>query len=163
MPGRAKGVLGQKKEALDVRGGNSYTNWAGGTKEHEQFKAALFNCNIHLIVTMRSKQDYVLEVNEKGKAQPRKVGLAPIQTRRHGIRVHHGAGRRHGSQRAGFKNPRQGLRRQACSRRARKPVRRFWPGSTTARRPPVTPLAVHARCPAPKKARAGSQRRRQAS
>jgi hypothetical protein len=28
---------------------------------------------------MRSKQDYVLEQNEKGKAQPRKVGLAPIQ------------------------------------------------------------------------------------
>jgi hypothetical protein len=74
-----EGGLLQKKEALDVRGGNSYTNWAPVTKEHEQFKSALLNCPIHLIVTMRSKQDYVLETNDKGKSAPRKVGLAPIQ------------------------------------------------------------------------------------
>lgn len=74
-----EGGLLQKKEALDVRGGNSYTNWAPVTKDHEQFKSALLNCPIHLIVTMRSKQDYVLETNDKGKSAPRKVGLAPIQ------------------------------------------------------------------------------------
>lgn len=74
-----EGGLLSKKEALDQRGGNSYTNWAGITKEHEIFKARLLNCDIHLICTMRSKQDYVLEVNEKGKSAPKKVGLAPIQ------------------------------------------------------------------------------------
>ena len=74
-----EGGLLEKKAALDIRGGNSYTNWAGPTKEHEQFKSRLLNCDIHLIVTMRSKQDYVLEQNEKGKSAPRKVGLAPIQ------------------------------------------------------------------------------------
>lgn len=73
------GGLLAKKESLDARSGNSYTNWGGITKEHEQFKAMLLNCNIHLICTMRSKQDYVLELNEKGKQAPRKVGLAPIQ------------------------------------------------------------------------------------
>lgn len=73
------GGLLAKKEALDSRGGNSYTNWAGITKEHEAFKAMLLNCDVHLICTMRSKQDYVLEQNEKGKTSPRKVGLAPIQ------------------------------------------------------------------------------------
>lgn len=73
------GGLLAKKEALDARGGNSYTNWAGITKEHEAFKAALLNADIHLIVTMRSKQDYVLEVNDRGKSAPKKVGLAPIQ------------------------------------------------------------------------------------
>ena len=73
------GGLLSKKEALDSRGGNSYTNWAGITKEHEQFKANLLNSDLHLICTMRSKQDYVLDVNEKGKSAPRKVGLAPIQ------------------------------------------------------------------------------------
>jgi hypothetical protein len=74
-----EGGLLSKKEALDQRGGNSYTNWAGITKEHEQFKARLLNADIHLICTMRSKQDYILEMNEKGKSAPKKVGLNPIQ------------------------------------------------------------------------------------
>lgn len=74
-----EGGLLAKKEALDQRGGNSYTNWAGITKEHEAFKAKILNANIHLICTMRSKQDYVLEMNDKGKSAPKKVGLAPIQ------------------------------------------------------------------------------------
>ncbi len=74
-----EGGLLEKKGALDVRGGNSYTNWAPVTKEHEKFKAALLHSSIHLMVTMRSKQDYILEVNDKGKSSPRKVGLAPIQ------------------------------------------------------------------------------------
>jgi hypothetical protein len=73
------GGLLAKKESLDARGGNSFANWGGISKEHEQFKSILLNCSIHLICTMRSKQDYVLEVNEKGKSAPRKVGLAPIQ------------------------------------------------------------------------------------
>lgn len=73
------GGLLAKKEALDARGGNSYTNWGAITKEHEAFKAALLNLNTHLICTMRSKQDYVMEVNDRGKQAPKKVGLAPIQ------------------------------------------------------------------------------------
>lgn len=74
-----EGGLMAKKDALDARGGNSYTNWAGITKEQEVFKAQLLNSDIHLICTMRSKQDYVLENNDKGKSVPRKVGMAPIQ------------------------------------------------------------------------------------
>lgn len=73
------GIL-SRKEALDARpGSNSYTNWATFTKEHELFKARLLNAPVHLIATMRAKQDYVLETNEKGKQTPRKVGLAPVQ------------------------------------------------------------------------------------
>lgn len=75
-----EGGLLAKKEALDSRGGrqNQYTNWAPITKEHEAFKARLLNAGIHLICTMRSKQDYVLEVVD-GKSQPKKIGMAPIQ------------------------------------------------------------------------------------
>lgn len=72
------GLLAQK-EALDARGGNSYTNWATITKEHEQFKAALLQAPIHVVATMRSKQDYVLQANDRGKQVPVKVGMAPIQ------------------------------------------------------------------------------------
>lgn len=74
----AEGGLLQQKEALDSRGGNSYTNWGSITKLYEQLKSKLLHSPIHVIVTMRSKQDYVVETNDRGKQAPRKVGLAPI-------------------------------------------------------------------------------------
>lgn len=74
------GGLMSQKERLDASGkGNSYTNFAKITPVHEQFKAAILGCRSHVICTVRSKQDYFIEPNEKGKMAPRKVGLAPIQ------------------------------------------------------------------------------------
>lgn len=74
----AEGGLLQQKEALDSRGGNSYTNWGSITKLYEELKGKLLHSKIHMICTMRSKQEYILEQNEKGKQAPKKVGLAPI-------------------------------------------------------------------------------------
>ncbi len=74
-----EGGLLNKKEQMDARGGNSYTNWAKMTPEHERFKSKILHCNMHVIGTIRSKQDYVLEQNDKGKQAPKKVGLAPVQ------------------------------------------------------------------------------------
>lgn len=74
-----EGGLLNKKEQLDARGGNSYTNWAKMTPEHEKFKSAILHADMHVIGTMRSKQDYVLQLTDKGKQAPVKVGLAPIQ------------------------------------------------------------------------------------
>lgn len=74
-----EGGLLEQKSALDSRGGNSYTNWNSITKIQERFKSILQNSPIHLIATMRSKQDYILETNSSGKQAPKKVGLAPIQ------------------------------------------------------------------------------------
>lgn len=71
------GLLAQK-EAKDARGGNSYTNWAEITRFFEQFKSAMLQSPMHVIATIRSKQDYVVETNTYGKQAPRKVGLAPI-------------------------------------------------------------------------------------
>lgn len=74
-----EGGLLDKKTALDVRPhSNQYTNWGPITKEHEQFRARLLQSDIHIIATMRSKQDYILE-DTGGKKVPRKVGMAPIQ------------------------------------------------------------------------------------
>lgn len=75
----AEGGLLDQKSAKDSRGGNSYTNWAEITKLHEMIKSKVLFSDIHVIATMRSKQEYVMETNEKGKQQPKKVGLAPIQ------------------------------------------------------------------------------------
>jgi len=73
------GGLLEQKEALDARGkGNSYTNWASISKQHEKFLEEVIQLDIHLIGTMRSKQEYILQ-DEKGKQVPKKVGMAPIQ------------------------------------------------------------------------------------
>lgn len=75
----AEGGLLAQKDAKDARGGNSYTNWGEITKMYEQLKSAILQSPIHVIATMRSKQDYVIETDARGKSSPRKVGLAPVQ------------------------------------------------------------------------------------
>ncbi len=70
---------------LDLQGkvtskvGNSYTAWREVTPLHNRFVESMLQSRIHLIATLRAKQEYVLEQNDKGKMAPRKVGLAPIQ------------------------------------------------------------------------------------
>jgi len=59
---------------------NSYAAWREGTPEHNALIDAMLASNLHLIATMRSKTEYVLEVDSRTKkTAPRKVGLAPIQ------------------------------------------------------------------------------------
>lgn len=72
------GILA-RKDLKDKQGGNSWTNWATFTTEHEGFKAAILQSPIHLIATLRSKQEYVAEQNAQGKTAPKKLGMAPIQ------------------------------------------------------------------------------------
>lgn len=74
-----EGGLLQKKEQLDQRGGNSFTNWSSITKEHEALKSAILHPKTHLICTMRSKQEYVLSEGDNKKTTVKKVGMAPVQ------------------------------------------------------------------------------------
>jgi len=60
-------------------GGNSYTAWKDVTPMHRRMVDALLQSPCHIIATMRSKMEYVLEPDAKGKMVPRKVGMAPIQ------------------------------------------------------------------------------------
>jgi energy-coupling factor transporter ATP-binding protein EcfA2 len=62
--------------------GNAYMAWRDVTPQHNELVDALVRCKCHLIATLRTKTDYVLEeVTRQGKTtkQPRRVGLAPIQ------------------------------------------------------------------------------------
>jgi hypothetical protein len=72
-----EGIL-DYKSSLDERGGNSYTNWNQAGKKYRKVMDAVLQSPIHVICCMRAKAEYVLEVNEKGKQAPRKVGMAPI-------------------------------------------------------------------------------------
>jgi len=60
-------------------GMNSFTAWRKLTPQHNAFIEAMIRSKLHLIATMRSKMDYVVETNEKGKSVPKKVGLTPVQ------------------------------------------------------------------------------------
>lgn len=74
-----EGGLLEQKEQLDARGkGNSYTNWASITKKHEAFKSEMLHSPVHIITTMRSKQDYQ-QTEVDGKKVVKKIGLAPVQ------------------------------------------------------------------------------------
>ena len=59
--------------------GNSFAAWREGSPLQKKLTDALLSCPMHVIATMRTKTEYVIEENERGKKAPRKVGLAPEQ------------------------------------------------------------------------------------
>lgn len=73
------GGLLDKQGKMADRGTNSFAAWRTITPEHNSLVDAMLSSPCHIIATMRAKQEYVLETNDKGKQQPKKVGLAPVQ------------------------------------------------------------------------------------
>jgi GTPase SAR1 family protein len=71
------GIL-EYKDKLDKRGGNSFANWNEANTRYDLMLRAILFSKIHVIVCMRSKMEYVLQENEKGKYAPQKIGMAPI-------------------------------------------------------------------------------------
>ena len=67
--------------------GNSFTNWLKVTPRHNAFVSAIVQSPVHIICTIRPKQDYVLN-DKNGKVTPEKVGMKPIQ--REGIEYEFG-------------------------------------------------------------------------
>src|SRR5271166_973059 len=61
-----QGIL-DYKAALDSRGGNSYVNWNKAGAKFNDVLAAILQSRIHIIACMRSKMDYILEPDVRGK------------------------------------------------------------------------------------------------
>lgn len=74
--GGALDIVDRKKAAKQ----NAFTDgWREVTPMHNAMIEAIIRSDMHVIATMRTKMEYVIETNEKGKAVPRKIGMNPIQ------------------------------------------------------------------------------------
>lgn len=67
------------KAAASSSNKNSFTAWKEVTPLHNQLVEAILRAKAHVFVTLRTKTDYVIEANERGRLVPRKVGLAALQ------------------------------------------------------------------------------------
>lgn len=59
--------------------GNSFQNWGKLSSETNDLIKTLTRNNVHILATLRTKTEYVVEPNAEGKAAPRKVGTKPVQ------------------------------------------------------------------------------------
>jgi len=74
------GMLEQvDRAAKRVAGGNSFGGWKEMRPTERKMIEALLAYPGHVIVTMRTKTEWVVEQNERGKSVPRKIGLKAEQ------------------------------------------------------------------------------------
>lgn len=57
---------------------NSFQSWKDANPILNRLIDSLLSSPCHIIVTMRTKVEWVIEQNERGKSVPRKIGTAPI-------------------------------------------------------------------------------------
>lgn len=64
-----------------VEKGNGWFNGGGkiATPKQHALVEAIISSKMHVIATLRAKTEYVIEMNDRGKNAPRKVGLKPVQ------------------------------------------------------------------------------------
>lgn len=68
-----------EQTAKRSKSGNKFTAWADVTPLHNALIEAMISCRCHVIATMRSKVEFIVENDANGRAVPRRVGMAPIQ------------------------------------------------------------------------------------
>lgn len=73
------GMLEQVDKAGKRSGGNSFAGWKEARPLERAMIDALLSYPGHVIVTMRTKTEWVVEENERGKKSPKKVGTKPEQ------------------------------------------------------------------------------------
>ena len=74
------GVLDYKEQVSSQRGKTDFSAWNDAGKVQNRFIDTIMDLNCSVIVTLRSKSEYVQEKDpETGKSTVRKLGLAPVQ------------------------------------------------------------------------------------
>lgn len=72
------GTLDIADNAGQRAGGNSFAGWKIATPALRHLVDAIRGSRSHVIATMRSKMEYVLEEDARGKKVPRRVGMSPV-------------------------------------------------------------------------------------
>jgi nucleoside-triphosphatase THEP1 len=72
------GILEFVDQAAKRSGGGSFSGWRDATPRHNQLVDAILGAKLHVICTLRSKVEHVIE-QVNGRTQVRKVGLQPVQ------------------------------------------------------------------------------------
>jgi len=75
------GVLEQVDQVTaNSRSHNAFSEgWKAMTPVHNRLIQRILSSSAHVIFTLRAKTDWVMQQNERGKTEPQKVGLAPVQ------------------------------------------------------------------------------------
>ena len=73
------GVLEIVEQAGAASKGNNFAGWRTATPIQQRMVDAILAFNGHIITTMRSKTEYTLEKDDRGRTTPKKVGMAPQQ------------------------------------------------------------------------------------
>ena len=64
---------------LQQQAGGTYQSWAKVTPRHQKFINAIADSPIHIIATMRGKDQYEMNKDEKGRTQVQKLGVGAKQ------------------------------------------------------------------------------------
>ena len=72
------GALSLVDQAAAKNKGNSYVAWRNVTPLQTKLVDAMLQCKAHVVITMRSKMDYV-QTEKDGRKTIEKIGMAPIQ------------------------------------------------------------------------------------
>jgi hypothetical protein len=73
------GVLEIVDEAKSRFKGNTHAAWQVGTPLQQRMLDAIIGYDGHIIATMRAKTEWAMDVDDRGRTTPRKIGLAPQQ------------------------------------------------------------------------------------
>jgi hypothetical protein len=72
------GTLDIADAAGQRSGGNSFAGWKVATPALRHLVDTMLAADTHVLATMRSKMEWVLEEDSRGKKVPRKIGMAPV-------------------------------------------------------------------------------------
>lgn len=76
------GVNGELEQvdriAARSKSGNSFAAWREVSPKHARMVDAIVSAPLHILVGMRVKTQWIVQTNEKGKVEPRRVGLESV-------------------------------------------------------------------------------------
>lgn len=73
------GILEQVDRAKGSTGGNQFGAWKDASPLHRRFIDAILIAPFHVVATVRAKTQWALDKNDRGKLEPKNLGMGPEQ------------------------------------------------------------------------------------